>query len=379
MKYCKKCVMASTRPDIVFDANGICDACHSAVEKDTTDWREREDEFREFVDWAQSEARRRGNAHDCVVAVSGGKDSTYIVLKCIEYGLRPLCVSFEPTRMTKIGQKNLENLQRYTDVIQYKKDRSIYKQLGLIGFRTLGDHDWPNHLGIFTTPVKMACSVNMPLILYGENCQAEYGGPDDACRHTQTIDRRWMEEFGGLLGMRVSDLLDMGFDERDLAPYTYPTDSELKAKGIRGVFLGYFFRWDVRKQLDYVKAHGFSVRETPVEGSYWEFENLDCALVGIHDMMKFRKFAFGRATDQVSLDIRNSGLARSDAVDVVNRLDGKYSDELISMFCDHFGITRQKFDQVVLAFTNKDLFEADEQGNLVMENMNRPLKKFPTV
>ena len=92
MTYCKKCVMASTRPDIVFDAEGICDACKSAEAKNYIDWKERENEFRELVDWAKGEAYRRNNAYDCIVAVSGGKDSTFIVLKCIEYGLKPLFV-----------------------------------------------------------------------------------------------------------------------------------------------------------------------------------------------------------------------------------------------------------------------------------------------
>ena len=376
MKYCKNCTMPNTRPDIVFDENGVCDACHSAKKKDQIDWKQREDEFRELVEWAKSETYRSGGSYDCITAVSGGKDSTYIVLKCIEYGLKPLCVSFEPTLMTPTGQKNLENLSRYADVIQFKKNSTIYKELGKIGFEKLGDHDWPNHLGIFTVPIKFACQFNVPLIFYGENSQLEYGGPNEEIRNTYSIDRRWLEEFGGLLGMRTSDLLDMGYSREALDLYFYPSDQELEAKRIKGVFLGYFFRWNVRKQLEYILPYGFNVLDKPVEGSYWHFENLDCALVGIHDMLKFRKFAFGRATDQTSLDIRNSNMPREIGVSIVKERDGKYSNELIDKFCAHFDITRSSFDSIVYSFTNKDLFVTNADGSLAIEDMNRPLKKY---
>lgn len=371
--------MPSTRPDIVFDEQGTCDACHSAKKKNLIDWKQREDEFRNLVHWAQDERNKRNSVYDCIVAVSGGKDSTYIALKCIEYGLRPLLVSFEPTLMTEIGQKNINNLARYADMIQFKKNSTIYKNLGLLGFRTLGDHDWPNHLGIFTVPIKTACRFNVPLILYGENSQFEYGGPNSAARNTHKINRGWLEEFGGLLGMRATDLLDLGYTLDEIDPYIYPSDEELRDKNIHGIFLGHFFRWNVREQLEHILPYGFNVRKDPVEGSYWHFENLDCALVGIHDMLKFRKFAFGRATDQTSLDIRNSGMPRDVAVEIVREKDGKYSDGLISTFCEHFDISLEEFEKTVDAFTNKDLFELDANGNLVMEDMNRPKKKYELV
>lgn len=377
MRYCKTCVMPDTRPDIVFDKDGVCDACHSSKKKNALiDWSHRENEFRELVYWAQSERHRRNNAYDCVIAVSGGKDSTYIVLKCIEYGLKPLLVSFEPTLITEIGRKNLENLSRFADVIQFKKNAEVYKRLGLLGFKTLGDHDWPNHLGIFTVPIKFACRFNIPLIFYGENSQFEYGGPNSGVRNTHRIDRRWLEEFGGLLGMRSTDLLDLGYTLDEIDPYVYPSDEELKEKDIRGVFLGYFFRWNVRDQLEQILPHGFNIKKDSVEGSYWQFENLDCALVGIHDMLKFRKFAFGRTIDQTSLDIRNSGMPREVAVEIVKEKDGKYSDGLIGMFCEHFDISLREFEETVDSFTNKDLFETDTNGNLIMEEMNKPKKKY---
>ena len=147
------------------------------------------------------------NNYDCVIPVSGGKDSTYQVLKAYEYGLKPLCVNSTTCDLSPMGRRNLDNIKKLGfDVIEYSPNQKIRKKLNAIGLRVVGDISWPEHVGIFTIPVTIAKKFNIKLIIWGENSQNEYGGPWEKI-NSKVLDRKWLEEFGGLNGLRVSDLI----------------------------------------------------------------------------------------------------------------------------------------------------------------------------
>lgn len=137
----------------------------------------------------------------------------------------------------------------------------------------------------------------------------------------------WLEEFGGLLGLRIEDMVGYeGITEKDLISYKYSfTTEELAEAKVRGIFLGYYFKWDARPQVELMKQVGFSVKEDgPVEGTYTDYENLDGDLESVYDYLKFVKFGFGRATDHACLDVRNGKITRGEAVRLVEEYDGKY-------------------------------------------------------
>lgn len=369
--------MPNTKPDLHFDELGVCDACRSAELKNTIDWQKREIEFKEVIERYRDKQNSR---YDCIIPVSGGKDSTYqtYVAKVV-YGLNPLCVCFAPTYPTELGKKNLRNLHLNlgVDVAEFFKNERVYKTMGLEGFRRVGDHEWPNHLGIFTTPIHFAVNFRIPLLIWGENSQLEYGGPATA-RQKPVLDRRWLEEFGGLLGNRTEDMIGVnGITSADLKPYRYPTDEQLADVGVTGVFLGYFFKWDQRKQLEIITKHGFSVKEDGViEGTYTNYENLDDGLVSIHDYMKYVKFGFGRATDHVCTDIRNGRMSRQEGVKKVQQYDGVLFYDVVDAFCKFYEISRPEFFEVVDRFTNKAIFMTDDDGN-VTRDVNGQLIKRP--
>lgn len=352
MRYCTKCVMPDTKPDLFFNEQGVCDACLSAEFKNKVDWHQREQEFRALV----QEIKALNRPYDCIVPVSGGKDSHYQVYKALEYGLKVLAVTFQPTLQTDLGRHNLQNLISLgVDHLLITPNPAVYKAMGYEGFKRVGDHEWPNHLGIFTTPIRVAVEKRVPLILWGENSQLEYGGPEEA-RKKQNLDRRWLEEFGGLLGMRPADVVGVeGINQEDLLPYIYPTAEELE--GIRGVFLGYYFKWDARQQVEVIKRVGFQTKGSPVEGTYTDYENLDDAIVSVHDYLKYVKFGFGRATDHACIDIRNGRLTREEAIDLVRLYDGNLSSHTVGLFCHHYDISEDEFWAVIRDFTNKDLFD----------------------
>jgi len=370
IKYCKNCLYPETKPDLHFDEKGVCSACTAAELKDKgIDWAQREKEFHEIIAHYRIPSGKTG--YDCIVPVSGGKDSTYQAYFMKEIcGLNPLCVCFETTAVTELGQRNLDNLSKMgMDVIHFKKNDTVYRKMVIESFKRVGDEMWPNHIGIFTIPVMMAVRLRIPLIIWGENPQKEYGGPNLDSVKNRILNRRWLEEFGGLLGNRIQDMIGVqGITEKELTPYFYPSDQDIESIGVTGIFLGHYFFWDARKQLEIVKQHGFAVKEDgPTEGTFTNYENLDEKLVGLHDYLKFVKYGFGRATDHACIDIRNKRLTREEGLNLVKQYDGKYPHYSISEFIKYSGMTKEEIDTVIDSFTNPVLFEQDANGAFVKD------------
>ncbi|RTK04473.1 N-acetyl sugar amidotransferase [Campylobacter jejuni] len=362
MKFCKKCVMPDTKPDLHFDAEGVCDACRSQESKNyEIDWKTREKEFLELI-----KKYKKHPIYDCVIGVSGGKDSHFQTIKMLELGLNPLCVCFEPSAPTKIGRKNLENLNKLgVDLIHVKRNPKVCKILAREGFQRTGDTEWQNHLGIFTTVVRMAVNFDIPLMIWGESPQIEYGGPVSS-KTKNTLDRTWLEEFGGLLGNRVSDMIGVqGLTEKDLYFYTYPSDEEIQKVGLTGLFLGYYFKWDYKVNLKVSKEHGFSTTDRPVETTYENFENLDCYSNHVHDYLKYCKYGFGRATDNACIDIRLGYIDRKQGVKLVNKYDGRVPTKAIKKYLEFSGFSEEEFQKIVDSFTNKKIFKRDENGKFI--------------
>ena len=364
MKICTNCVMPNTKPDLHFDDNGVCDACRSQKDKNCSiNWQEREQEFLTLV-----KKYKKHPDYDCVIGVSGGKDSTFQVIKVLELGLKPLCVCFEPTIPTKIGRKNLNNLNNLgVDLIHIKRDPVVYKKLAKEAFIRTGDNEWQNHLGIFTVVPKFAVNFDIPLIIWGESPQIEYGGPASS-KTRNVLDRQWLEEFGGLLGNRISDMIGVeGLTKRDLSLYTYSSDTDVHRVGVTGLFLGYYFKWDLRSVLKKSKEFGFTVADRAVETTYENFENLDCYSNHLHDYLKYVKYGFGRATDNACLDIRLGYISRKQGIRLVNKYDGRYPIKAVQKYLEYTGFTQQEFDEIVNSYTNKRIFERDNQGEFIRD------------
>lgn len=377
MKFCTKCVMPETKPDLFFDKEGVCDACRSAELKNKIDWDSRKKEFEELI---EKHRNKSGTNYDCVIPVSGGKDSHYQTYICkVKYGLNPLLVSFEPTLYTELGKKNLYNLNHEfgCDLVQFRKNPIVYKKLGRFAFEQVGDHEWPNHLGIFTVPVRTAVQYKIPLIIWGENSQLEYGGPK-ASRMKSILDKRWLYEFGGLLGQRPEDMIGVNSLTRsDLLPYFYPSDKELLQAKIRGIFLGYYFKWDAKPQVELMKKYGFTVKnDGPVEGTYTNYENLDDAMYSIHDYLKFVKYGFGRTTDHTCIDIRNGRLTRSEGVKLVKKYDALLHKNQLNLFLKFYDFSRKEFFRIVDSFTNTALFVTDKKGKFARDEYGDLIRKY---
>lgn len=379
IKYCSKCLYPETKPDLFFDENGECSACTAANEKDKRiDWAQKSNDFNEIISYYKKPNGEIG--YDCLIPVSGGKDSTYqaYFMKYV-CGMNPLCVCFETTLVTEVGQRNLDNLSKMgMDVVHFKKNYEVYKKMVVESFKRVGDEMWPNHIGIFTIPVMFAVKFNIPLIIWGENPQQEYGGPNLESVKNTILNRKWLEEFGGLLGNRIQDMIGVnGITEKELTPYIYPSDEEIERVGVTGLFLGSYFFWDARKQLEIIRQNGFAVKEDgPTEGTYTNYENIDEKLVSLHDYLKYVKYGFGRATDHAGIDIRNGRLTRKEGLELVKMHDGKYPKYGISEFIKYSGMTKQEVDEIIDSYTNPIIFKQNEDMTFVRDNDGNLIKNF---
>jgi N-acetyl sugar amidotransferase len=372
--------MPDTKPDLSFDAEGVCNACRNYEKRKVIDWNARRAELIRITDRYRSGDNSRW---DCVIPVSGGKDSTFQVIRMLQLGLNPLCVTATTCDLSEIGRRNIENIKNLgVDYIEFSPNKKIRRKLNRIGLTQVGDISWPEHVGIFTIPVRAAVEFNVPLIVWGENSQNEYGGPAAATEHN-VLNRRWLEEFGGLLGLRVSDLIGMdGIEEKHLIPYTYPTDEELQRVKVSGIFLGYYLPWDGYSNALIAQAHGFTTTQTTIEGSIVNYENLDNHQTGIHDYFKFLKFGFGRATDIACLHIRRDRITRQDGIALVNKHDGKfpwtYLGKQLHEILSPLDLTVEDFVKICDRFTNKKIFKTDARGALVKNKHGNLTKiKYP--
>jgi hypothetical protein len=274
--------------------------------------------------------------------------------------------------LSSLGRKNIENLKHLgVDYVEFSSNPLIRAKLNRVGLKQVGDISWPEHVGIFTIPVRAAVQFNVPLLVWGENSQNEYGGPAAAAENN-VLDRRWLEEFGGLLGMRVTDLIGMeGIEAKHLIPYTYPSDEELARVGVTGLFLGHYISWDGLSNTLIAQANGFHTYDKVVEGSMVNYENLDNHQTGIHDYFKFLKFGFGRATDLACMHIRRGRLTRQDGLEAVKRLDGTFPWEYLGKSLEEvlrpLDITVDEFIRLCDKFTNKKIFKRDSSGALIKD------------
>lgn len=365
LRYCTRCVMPDSKPDLTFDLDGVCSACQAFEKRSVVNWMER----RRQLETQLSAFRSQDGSWDCVIPVSGGKDSTYQVIKMLEFGMNPLCVTATTCDLSEIGRRNIESLKRLgVDHIQVSPNPETRAMLNRIGLMEVGDISWPEHVGIFTIPVRVAINYGIHLIIWGENSQNEYGGPAIA-QDCNVLDRSWLEEFGGLLGLRVADLSEVyGIARKLLNPYQYPSEHQLETARLYGLFLGHYLPWDGLTNFLISQASGFESMPARIEGSMVSYENVDNYQTGIHDYFKYLKFGFSRTTDLACLHVRRGRISRQEALEIVKNLDGQfpwtYLGKPLEEILRPLKFTVDEFVGICDRFTNHNIFRIDSNGQL---------------
>lgn len=352
MKYCQVCITPSTRPNIKFDRDGVCNRA-SALEKRSIDWEAREQAFRAVVAHAQS----RSKGHDCLIPVSGGKDSTWQVVKCLEYGLRPLAVTWKTPARTDIGARNLQNLiDLGVDHIDYQINPKVERKLVYQTLVKHGSTAVPMHLALFSIPLQIAYRFEIPLVVWGENSAFEYGGEEEE-RTGFRLDSAWLRKFGVTHGTTASDWVGPELSRGDLTSYFAPTDAQLEQQGILAIFLGYYFPWDPETSLAVARQHGFAARAEGPRTGYYNYADIDDDFISIHHWLKWYKFGFTRTYDNLSLEIHNGRLTRKQAIDYLRSVGDETPHADIESFCRWQGISTQHFFDVAEKFRNPEIWK----------------------
>ncbi len=356
MRYCSRCLMPDTRPGIILDRQGVCNACRQHEAKEEVDWRAREREFARLADWA----REQGRGHDCLVPVSGGKDSFWQVLTCLEYGLNPLAVTCRPTLRTPLGQANLERLVALgVDHIDYRIDPGVERRFIYLTLARAGSPSIPFHLAMHSVPGSLALALGIPLVVWGENSALEYGSVGGGLTGPE-LTRRWFEHYGATQGTRAQDWLGEGLDQRDLAPYLGPDQDQLAAAGVKGIFLGYYFAWDPRRSLELALSHGFQPDSRGPRTGHYDFADLDDPFIAVHHYLKWYKFGMTRAFDTLSLEIRRGRITREQALEILRRQGEQRPRVEIQQMCSFLEMDQDHFWELAERFRNRDIWQRRE-------------------
>lgn len=342
LHYCVRCCMPETNEGVKFDEMGVCQACQAAEQKIRINWVEREKELRNLLESYRAKA---GKNYDCIVPISGGKDSTFQLYVLTQvYGMKPLAVTFSHNWFTETGKYNLQNaLEKFNvDHIMFTINRSMVNRLAKASLYHIGDACWHCHSGVGAFPMQVAVRFNIPLLIWGESIaedsgRATYRDPVirfDRDYFTKVSAKKYAEEM-------VSDEISA----KDLYPFELPSVEDIERVGVVGIHLGDYIFWDDERQMEFVRDN-FGWREDRVEGTYKGYKSVECKMAGVHDYMKFVKRGFGRGTDHASQDVRAGLLTRAEGFELAKKHDQERPGAL-DMYCEITGISEQEVIQTL--------------------------------
>jgi len=308
------------------------------------------------------EVRSLGRDYDCVIPVSGGKDSTWQVAMCLEQGLNPLAVTWRSPGRTAIGQRNLDNLISLgVDHIDYSINPDIERDFMLRTFEKAGSTAISMHLAIFSIPLRIAVKFNIPLVVYGENSASEYGGRDEDA-FSELLDSNWIQRYGVTQGTVAADWTDGELTARDLLAYSPPSSRELESSGTKAVFLGHYFPWDPKTTRDAAIACGFEIDSNGPRTGLFDYADIDDDFISLHHWMKWYKFGFTRTYDNLSLEIRNGRMTRDEAVETLRKRGDETPWEDLQIFSSFAGVSIERLLSIAETFRNTGIWSRRPDG-----------------
>ncbi len=347
MRYCKKCLNPETRPRITFNADGVCNACNWAEKKKSIDWQSRREKLNQVC-----ETYRKKNYWDVIVPCSGGKDGSYVAWKMKhEFEMHPLCVTFSPPMQTDIGRRNLENFRNSGfDLIEIRPNPEVYRRLCKRMFIDQARSKFPFVIGIATAVSNLAIQMGIPLIIYGEEGETEYGGAEG------------YEETYFATPDFVKNIYHEGNDIRTyLGEFTEAELSWwLPMRGGDNLAITWWSKyesWDdqVHRNLAITEC-GLQLTKGEV-GTFTNYAQLDDNLQDLHQYEMFIKYGHGRATADCNLAIHSDRMTREEAIQIVKEKDGLFPIEYLYDYCQFFNMTTTAFMEALAKHANKNLLK----------------------
>ncbi len=368
MNYCKRCLQPDTRPNSKFTPEGICPACNYFEHLQFVDWQERYEILQDLLDQYK---KKRGYKHrfDCIIGVSGGKDSSRQALWVRDkLSMNPLlaCLSYPPEQVTERGTNNISNLiELGFDVVISAPAPQTWRKLMSLAFDKFTNFGRSTELALFSSVPQLAIHYNIPLILWGENPGLQLGDLKTLGR--TGYDGNNLRYMNTLSGGALEWIREAGFELKDLIPYQYPTPDDFDRHGLQIVYLGWFLGdWSLVNNGMYAAASGLEVREDTVvnTGDLHGVTSLDEDWVTLNQMIKYYKFGFGRVTDYVNEEIRLGRMTRAAAIELVEQYDDACGGNYIEDFCEYIGLSVEHFWAKVHSSVNRQLFDIQPEGRI---------------
>ena len=363
IRYCTRCLYPSlSATPMQFDSHGVCMGCRISDAKLSQD-NKRYEELRNDLSDLVARYKSKNNQYDCIVSVSGGKDSYYQVHYVTKVlGLKALLVTYNGNNYTEIGWRNLWRMREVFDCDHLVVSPSVntLKKLNKLAFAAMGDMNWHAHVGIFTTAPRIAVQHKIPIIFWGEHGYADLCGQFSMSDFPEMNYRERTEHAARGFDWPFFVGLN-GLTESDLEPWKYPSDIDLMDLGLRQIYLGHYIPWESNEHLKLVRdLYSFEVSDEPFERTYRTGSNLDDMHEnGVHDYLKYIKFGYGRCTDHASKDIRAGSLTRSKGIELVNNMDPIKPKDLIR-WLDYVGMSESEFDRIADHFRDPRVWEYSE-------------------
>jgi len=375
IQFCKKCLYSSNHPlGITFNDEGICSGCEIHEEKNSLDWRDRWDKLKEIV---KPYILKSGKNYDCVIPVSGGQDSYFIVHTAKKLGLKPLLVTYNKYFNTPLGIRNLANLRIKFDCdILFQNINPIsVKNITRYTFMEYGNIYWPILAGSSVFPVQIAAKYKIPLIIWGAHQGLEQVGMFSH-KHEVEMTRRYRQDHD-LFGYEADDLISLNntLKEEDLWQYNYPDDMIINSVGIKGIYLGNYVRWDpVAQHKEMVRAYNY--KTSAFLRTFDTYDHVDCFnYMNLHDYLKICKHGYSKVTDHASREIRHNRITRNQGIDLVRKHELK-APEFTNLFCEWLGLSGPKaLNYLVNRNRNKKFWEEKEIDNWKFKGLSVSLKK----
>lgn len=372
MKYCKNCVEPDTRPGQVFTEEGLCTPCAYSLSYDAAEWDRRRAELAKIIEWAKS--RRSPMGYDCIVGVSGGKDSTRLAYFAREVGMNPLLVSFvyPPMQQTDLGACNLTNLiDKGFDVITVQPSPEVFRRAIKHSFVKLGNWVNPSDLALYASIPRTALQNNIPLACAGENPFVTVGSGSGS----RDGDATNVVSMNTLRGGDISPYLDDYNTEEKMFLFRFPEKERILKNDLKLIYLGYYIEdYDQENNARFAVERGMKVREgkdaDPARtGFLHNHTMLDEDFVIVNQFVKYLKLGFGQTAQQVALDIRAGRLTRDEGIELCRKFDGKCDVDYIRRFCKFVDMPEDEFWDLVEGFRNKDIWEIRDNNWQLKEKL----------
>ena len=355
--FCKRCVISINRPGMRFNSNGICYPCTVVEKNKSIDWPKRKKKLDSIITWAKKNSK---SSYDCVIGVSGGKDSTrQALIARDDLGLNPLLVSctYPPEQQSLVGASNVSNLISLgfdVEIIGPKPE--LWKKLMKKSFYKYGNWARPTELALYSIPPRIAISKGIPLMLLGEN-NALISGDSGGSKNEVANDIKFNNT---LAGGEISEWNKIANFKNDMYWYRFPEEKDFLKTKLKMVYLGFFYQ-DFNQENNYLiaKKNGLKIKNLNRKdiGALNIFEDLDEDFVHVNQLLKYFKFGFARASDDASHMIRNKKITRDEGIKLVKKYEGKCHPRYIKAFCKYIKISEKEFWKVANSFRNKKIWK----------------------